>query len=82
MIDTILMGLMLLISALVFFYAKSIGADEEKLEDAVERLTAENEAIRARMRVYEKRLHRQAQPEKLIITHEYDDSDAPKYGNF
>ena len=46
-------------------------------------LAAENEQLKAKQKVYEKRLIKMATPEHIVITHESMPSDdAPKFGGF
>lgn len=74
--------LILLCIGLIFLY-KINSEDIKDLERAIERLTAENEHIKAKQRVFEKRFIKLSEPaDKVVISHQYDDSKAPGFEDF
>ena len=66
---------------LAFLYRANTD-DINELEEALKRVSADNERIRIRLKIYEKKLIKLSEPDKLEIVHKYDDSDAPGYKDF
>lgn len=56
--------------------------DIRKLEEKSQHMAFEIEQLKAKQRVYEKRLMRAEVPEKIVISHEYSERNAPTFGGF
>lgn len=89
MIDS--MVFMLEIIDMVLIMAAVIGAayiklfvvnELDELHGKVEHLAAENEQLKAKQRVYEKRLIKMHTPEEIVFKHEYSERNSPTYGGF
>ena len=74
--------LILICIGLAFLY-KLNSEDIKELQKTIERLNAENNHIRIRLKIHEKKLIKLSEPsDKIEILHKYDDSDAPGYKDF
>lgn len=52
------------------------------LRKNVGHLAADNEQLKAKQRVYEKRLIKMTTPEEIVFKHEYSERNAPEFGRF
>lgn len=74
--------ILLAITVLTCIYCRYLSEVNDAIIDGMRELNAELEHLKAKQRINEKRFQKLAEPEKLIIEHEYRAGDAPKYGGF
>lgn len=75
-------AVLLAASVVMFCYIRYLEDILDSHHEALERIAADLEATRARMRVHERRIMKATEPEKIIIEHEYKPAKhAPRFPN-
>lgn len=67
----------------LLFLNKANSEDITEQEEAIKRLSVENDQMRIKLKILEKKIIKLSEPlDKVEIVHKYDDEDAPGYKNF
>lgn len=85
MIDVLLeISVVFLLLAMFFMgiHMKMLDKELDEKDEAIRGIRFEIEQLKAKAKVYEKRLIKMYEPDHIVIEHKYAENDAPNFGGF